>query len=191
MQAEDSVTHWLDQLRAGDPAAARPLWQRYFARLVALARRRLRGAPRAVADEEDVALSAFDSFCRAAREDRFPELADRDDLWRLLVVLTERKAIDAVRRQGRAKRGGGRAAGGPALAALAGREPTPEFAALVAEECERLLGLLDDDALRTLALLKLEGYANGEIAERLGCALRTVERKLAVIRGLWGGEGGP
>jgi DNA-directed RNA polymerase specialized sigma24 family protein len=195
----DSVTHWLDHLRAGDPAAARPLWQRYFASLVTLARRRLGEIRRAAADEEDVALSAFDSFCRAVAEDRFPELADRDDLWRLLVTITERKAIDLVRREGRAKRGGARVfgedalpepdgAGEGVLAQAPGREPTPEFAALAAEECERLLDLLGDRTLRTLAVLKLEGYSNEQIAPRLGCAVRSVERKLALIRSLWEGE---
>jgi hypothetical protein len=66
MSSEGSVTQWLGQLQAGDPAAVQPLWERYFQRLVGLARLKLRGAPRRAADEEDVALSAFDSFCRNA-----------------------------------------------------------------------------------------------------------------------------
>jgi hypothetical protein len=85
MASEGSVTHWIGQLQAGDPAAAQPLWERYFLKLVHLARRKLQGLPRRAADEEDVALSAFDSFCRAAEARRFPALADRDGLWRLLV----------------------------------------------------------------------------------------------------------
>jgi DNA-directed RNA polymerase specialized sigma24 family protein len=185
MDLEGSVTGWIERLKAGDPEAARPVWERYFHRLVSLARRRLQGAPRAAADEEDVALSAFDSFCRAAEEGRFPRLEDRDDLWRLLVVITERKALDLARAQRRLKRGGGRVAGESALGRVAAPEPTPAFAALVAEECRRLLGALNDDGLRSLALLKMEGYANEEIGRRLGCALRTVERKLALIRELW------
>jgi DNA-directed RNA polymerase specialized sigma24 family protein len=187
MQAGGTVTAWIDRLRAGDRAAAQPLWERYFERLVRLARGRLGAADRAAADEEDVALSAFDSFCRAAECGRFPRLLDRDDLWRLLVTLTERKAVDLIRAQGRHKRGAGQVVAGPAagLDGLPGREPTPEFAALVVEEYQRLLGLLGDDTLRRLALLKLEGWDNAEIAERMGCALRTVERKLALVRGAW------
>ena len=183
-----SVTVWLDQLRHGDRQAAGPLWERYFARLVAVARDRLRGARRAAADEEDVALSAFDSFCRAAEQGRFPRLDDRDDLWRLLAVIAERKAVNLVRAAGRQKRGGGRVQGESALGWVAGGEPTPEFAALVAEECRRLFDALGDDTLQRVALLKMEGYANEEIAGQLGCALRTVERKLGLIRGLWAGE---
>src|SRR5689334_19253132 len=94
-----SVTHWLGLLQAGNADAAQPLWERYCQRLVALARRRLRGAPRAAADEEDVALSVFDSFCRDAGAGAFPQLTDRTDLWRLLVVRTARKAVSLVRHE--------------------------------------------------------------------------------------------
>jgi DNA-directed RNA polymerase specialized sigma24 family protein len=107
---QGSVTRWLGALKAGDPDAAQRLWERYFADLVRLARARLRRAPRAAEDEEDVALSAFDSFCTAATQRRFPRLDDRDDLWRVLVTLTERKAADLRRRRRRQKRGGGRVA---------------------------------------------------------------------------------
>jgi DNA-directed RNA polymerase specialized sigma24 family protein len=134
-----------------------------------------------------VALSAFDSFYRAAARGRFPRLEDRDDLWRLLVVLTARKALHLLRDEGRHKRGGGTAGDAEDVEQVVGQEPTPEFAAQVAEECRRLLGLLDDDALRSVALWKMEGYTSEEIAERLGCAPRTVERKLRLIRRLWGG----
>src|SRR3954452_19706131 len=105
MSSVGSVTHWIQALRGGDPGAAQKLWERYFPRLVGLARARLQGARRRAEDEEDVALSAFDSFCRGAREGRFPRLADRNDLWRLLVVLTARKAVDLLQREGRLKRG--------------------------------------------------------------------------------------
>src|SRR5205085_5062686 len=92
MSGDETVTYWLGQFQAGDRAAAQRLWERYFRRLVGLARKRLEGAPRQAADEEDVALSAFDSFCRGAERGRFPRLEDRNDLWRVLVTLTVRKA---------------------------------------------------------------------------------------------------
>ena len=107
---EGSVTRWLGALKAGEPTAAQRLWERYFTDLVRRARARLRAASRAAEDEEDVALSAFDSFCTAAARGRFPRLDDRDDLWRVLVTLTERKASALLRRQRRLKRGGGRVA---------------------------------------------------------------------------------
>jgi DNA-directed RNA polymerase specialized sigma24 family protein len=198
MPGQGSVSHWLSLLQAGDAAAAQPLWERYFRRLVGLARRKLEGAARQVADEEDVALSAFDSFCRSARGGRFPQLGDRDDLWRLLVLLTARKASHLRRDQGRQKRGGRvppaappAAAAGVGLEEVLGREPSPEFAAEVAEECRRLLAGLGDADLEAVALWKMEGYENAEIAAKLDCAPRTVERRLQLIRKLWGKEMSP
>jgi DNA-directed RNA polymerase specialized sigma24 family protein len=203
MPTNGSVTQWLDRLRAGDPAAAQHLWEHYFHRLVGLARTKLQGAPRRAADEEDVALSAFDSFCRGAERGQFPQLKDRDNLWRLLVTLTVRKAARLARDEQCQKRGGGAVLGEAALTAAAaaetptgleeviGREPTPEFAAQVAEECQRLLGLLGNDELRSIALGKMEGYTNAEIAARLDCAPATVERRLQVIRRLWEKESAP
>jgi hypothetical protein len=92
-EGEGSITHWIADLKAGDEDAARQLWQRYFDQLGRLARVKLRSAPRAMADEEDVALSAFHSLCAAAARGGFSELNDRDDLWRLLVTITARKAV--------------------------------------------------------------------------------------------------
>ena len=201
LQPDGSVTHWLGALKAGDAAAAQRLWERYFDGLVRLARAKLGAMPRGAADEEDVALSAFHSFCQGAARGRFPRLDDRDNLWRLLVTITARKALDQVRRQARQKRGGGRVLVGSAQAGgeddtdgagldqVVGQEPTPQFAAMVADECRRLLAALDDETLRQVALLRMEGYSDEEIAARVDCSLRTVSRKLALIRKAWLREG--
>ncbi len=199
MSSVGSVTHWITQLKAGNPAAAQKLWEGYFRRMVGLARKKLQGLPRRVADEEDVALSAFDSFCRGAEHGRFPQLTDRDDLWQLLFLITARKAYDLAQHQSRRKRGGGAVlgesaldqAGGPGLHEIIGREPSPELAALLADEGRRLLNALPDPQLRQIALWKMEGHTTEEIAARLGCVVRTVERKLQVIRSLWGREPTP
>jgi DNA-directed RNA polymerase specialized sigma24 family protein len=196
MDPHGSVSRWLAQLKQDEAAAVQHLWERYFRQLVALARRTL-AVPPAAADEEDVALSAFDSFCRGVREGRFPRLEDRDDLWQLLVTLTRRKAFNLLKHEHRDKRGGGQVvhasalAGGEgdsvadAFARMVGDEPTPEFAAEVAEECRRLLDALPDAELRSVAVWKMEGYENTEIAARLGKSLATVERKLQLIRKTW------
>jgi DNA-directed RNA polymerase specialized sigma24 family protein len=198
-EGEGSVTRWMGGLKAGDPEAVRQLWERYFADLVRLARARLRDASRAVADEEDAALSAFDSLCRGAEQGRFPRLDDRDDLWRVLVTITARKAADLVQHERRLKRGSGhvRTEADLALAALeAGgvgqvpaSEPSPALAALLADECRRLFDALPDESLRAVARLRLEGYSNPEIAASQCCGLSTVERRLRTIRSLWTARG--
>ena len=197
-QDDGSVTRWIGDLQAGGDSAAQHLWERYFHRLVHLARARLRTARRsgAIEDEEDAALSAFDSFCRGAAAGRLPRLAARDDLWRLLVVITVRKVLAQLQRQGARKRGGGRllgesaligvaAAEGCGLDRLGAREPTPEMAAVVVDEYRRLRDGLRTEALRQVLDLRLEGYTRAEIARRLGCAERAVKRKLEIIREAW------
>jgi DNA-directed RNA polymerase specialized sigma24 family protein len=196
-----SVSQWLGLLKAGDPEAARPLWERFYSRLVQLARIKLRDLPRTAADEEDIALSAFDRFCRAAKGGQFPRLHDRHDLWEVLALLAERKARDYARRERRQKRGGDRvrdetwlerrgkdADGELGLAALASDEPTPEFAASMAEEVRFLLEQLDNQTLQAVAVGKMEGYRNEELASQLGCSVGTVERKLQLIRRIWRGR---
>jgi DNA-directed RNA polymerase specialized sigma24 family protein len=190
----------LQELKVGDPAAAQQLWERYFRRLVGLARKKLRGLPCRAADEEDVALSALDSFCRNAERGRFPQLADRDGLWRLLVVITARKAAHLARDQGRLKHGGGMRPVAEAprgadeeesvLGRLLSREPDPAFAAQVAEEYRRLLAGLKGPELESVAVWRMEGYTVEEIAQRLGCVPRSVKRKLRLIRAIWEGEVG-
>ncbi len=190
-QNPESVTHWLYQLAADDDSAAQQqLWNRYFARLAALARTRLAGAPQRDADEEDVVLSAFNSFFSGARAGRFPELCDRTGLWPLLVKITARKAINQVKRQQAKKRSSAAEEAVPDLAHLIGNEPTPQFALEIAEEFERLLAQLDKD-LQPVAVMKLEGFSNAEIADRLGIVERSVERKLARIRLEWNDETNP
>jgi DNA-directed RNA polymerase specialized sigma24 family protein len=188
------VTRLIGMLKEGNRDAARQLWEIYFRRMVSLARARLRKTPVRMADEEDVALSAFDSFFRGAMGGRFPQLRDRNGLWQLLFVLTLRKVINLVRQEGCRSRGGGRVLRLSELegvddAALLGAAPTPEFTAQMTDQCRYLFDRLGDESLRAVALGKMEGYTNAEIAARLGCVEHTVERKLRLIRRIWSEDG--
>src|SRR5262245_6821203 len=96
MSSTRSVTHWIHQVQAGDALAAQKLWEAYFPRLVGMARQKLESRPRPASDEENIALSPFASFCRRAECGQFPRLSDRNDLWRLLVTITARKAVNQL-----------------------------------------------------------------------------------------------
>jgi DNA-directed RNA polymerase specialized sigma24 family protein len=134
----------------------------------------------------------FSAICRGAADGRFNEVKNRDELWWLLVAITRQKVADHVRREGALKRGAGRVHVESQISTadderqafdqIMGNDPTPDFLAMLDEEFQRLLGMLRDDRLREIVILRLEGYTVAEIAARLGIGLRAVERKLQLIR---------
>ena len=190
VEGPGSITGFFDALRAGDAAAVGPLWERFFPRLLALARHTLAGRPQRVADADDAVQSAFATFWQRAARGGFGEHLDRDDLWNLLGVITVRKAQRQVRREGAERRGGGQVVGEDRLT-FADGTPLPLDEAvgrLLAADfdltsAEMLAGLGDD--LRPFAVLRLLGYRNREIADAMDCTERKVERKLNLIRMRW------
>ncbi len=180
-EVSQSITRLIRAAQDGSSSAVRPLLSAYFDRLVRLARKRLRNLPGLGGYDEDLALRSFDSVYRRLRDPARPlELAHRDDLWRLLATRTISRAIDLIRRHRPAE-----VPGGLDVTQLLSREPTPDEAAELADECRRLLDALAEPELRQIALWKVEGYTNEEIASRLDCVPRTVERKVSRIRLLW------
>ena len=189
------VSQWILHLAEGDAEVAEKIWNDYFGKLVRLARRKLEGIPNRDSDEEDVALSAMMSFYKGLANHKFDNVQNRDALWKLLVTITARKATAKRRAYFAQKRGGGQVRGESVfgqqdnghegLAQVLGTEPTPELAVSVAENCRQLLDQLPDETLRQIALWTLEGYRTEEIADKLGCVRRTVERKLERIRSIW------
>lgn len=191
--SEVSVTQWIADLRVGqETAAQQQLWARYFKRLQALAKAKLGDMPRAVEDEEDVAVSALGSFFVRVREGQFPDLTDRNGLWPLLAKITARKAINLHKRQTAAKRGGGRQAetgasddSQNAPLEFVDEQITPASLVELSEQCNLLMAELPDEAMRQIAELKLAGCSTQEIAQQLELSPRTVERKTGLIRRYW------
>ncbi len=189
MPKNTNVSHWIDLVKAGDSAAATRIWQHYFDRLVRSVRARLYGQNRAVLDEEDIVLSVFDSFYNAAENGRFPDLSDRDDLWRLLLRMAARKVVDKRRHDLRQRRGGNvrihsldHAGDDEKVVEAIGNEPSPEMVLMMQESVRQLFFHLGVGQLGDLAGAKLEGYTNAELADRFGCSERTIERRLHLIR---------
>ena len=195
---QNSVTQWVEAAGRGDDVAASQLWEHCFPKLLRYVARRLPDNLRRAMDEEDVALSTLKSFYAGHEKGVFPDLKSRDELWKLLICIAARKAQACIRHELREKRGSGKVAGesifinkGTAgseptgIQGIAGQAPTPEATTQFSEQFEYLLNLLSDDRQRTVAILRLEGYSVAEIAARSGCAVRTVERKLNLIRRTW------
>jgi len=192
----DSVSQWIVDLQNGDAEAAQRLWDRYFAKLVSLARYRLWRIPQRSADEEDVAVSVFESLCRGASAGRFAALKDRQDLWWLLAAITKQKIVNHLR-QCRAERCGKQVrcetevgcdvrTGEPFdLDSVLDAEPTPELAVEVEDHWQMLLNRLRNRRLRAIARMRIEGYEIHQIAAKLRILPRAVQRKLHLIRGIW------
>jgi RNA polymerase sigma factor (sigma-70 family) len=176
-----SVTRLIRAAQEGRASAVGPLLAVYFDRLVQLARKRLHDLPGMVNYDEDLALRSFYSVYRRVQDPERPlQLTGRDDLWRLLATRTISRTIDLIRQRRPAE-----VPGDHDLEQLLTREPTPEEAAATADECRRLLDMLKEPELRQVALWKVEGHTNEEIAARLDCVSRTVERKVRRIKTLW------
>lgn len=177
MEESGSVTRILKRLADGDADAAQPLFEHYFDALVRFARAKLAGVSQGGGGPEDLAQSAFARFCIKVQRGLFPDLADRDGLWRLLLRITANKASDRRKKKSlkRDEFDGDN---------LPGSQPTPEELETSEQECERLLAMLDP-IQQQVALLKMHGYKNHEIAGRIDRALRTVERQLQIIRAKW------
>ncbi|MCE9554342.1 MAG: RNA polymerase subunit sigma-70 [Planctomycetes bacterium] len=197
MDDSSSISRWIAGLKEGEAEDIQRLWQRYSSRLTNLARQRLRGVSKRVADEEDIAQSVFHSLCRGAAAGRLDKINGRDDLWWLLLAITRMKVVDHIRREMAEKRGAGLVVCETELTGdshpsqvfslddLIGHDPTPEFLVILEEEHRRLIELLPDDRLKKIANARIEGYTNDEVASALEISKRSVERKLQLIRNRW------
>jgi DNA-directed RNA polymerase specialized sigma24 family protein len=198
MMQNGSVTRLIQLLRSGDAAernmAARLIWRRYFRDLLVLARNNLNRRIRRREDEEDVLQSMNKSFCLRQQRGEF-DLAGRDALWSLLVTITLRKTRNVAKKQARDKRDISREqtiafdddneSGYWTLEQMDAAGPSPAQAALLNEALEQRLEVLDNPELRQIALWRLDGYTNHDIAARLDRTERSVERRMERIRGKW------
>ncbi len=190
-----SVSQLLVSLKANDQAALQRLYERYLRRLMRAARGRIRQLPRGVADEEDVAHAVLFDLYRGVRCGGFPKLHDRDDLWQVLIMLTQRRTADLKRWICRQKRSGRSILAEVAMTNTCGsacfrdfpieqvieRGPGPEFVAEFVDLCNHLFSLIKDPLLRQIVTWKIEGHGNSEIAARIHRTPRTVERKLRIV----------
>jgi DNA-directed RNA polymerase specialized sigma24 family protein len=198
MVTAGSVSGWIEELREGEEAALGRLHTRYWPYLVGLARRKLGEVPRRAADEEDVAQQAFWAFYESLRAGRLPQLANRHQLLALLSHITACQAANQIKHElGVQKRGGGRVQGESVLDRAAASDegrrgleqvadtgPSPPEQILL-EDCYRHYVTALPEHLRDYAEMYLAGLTYREIADRLGCTERTVDRKMGLILGHW------
>ena len=179
-----SVSQWIAQVKEGDTLALAQLHQRYWPALVGLARQRLLGSP-IPSDGEDVAQQAFLDFYQAVRRQRLPYLVNRQQFLALLSHIISCKACNEVTHELTARRGGGRVKQGSAITRLVDDSAYSPLQEAILKDCYQKYVATMPENLRAFAELFLQGYTRQQIAAALGCADRTVDRKLAILREYW------
>jgi DNA-directed RNA polymerase specialized sigma24 family protein len=148
----------------------------------------VRGLAPGAGDEQDVAQSAFRAFFDAAANNEAVQLESRDELWRLLMTISRRKATDRVRHELRARRGGKARRRSEGLENVSATTASPAEITELQDLLDHLMLSLEsaaDDKLKTVAVMRLEGLSTQEIAEQLNCTVRTIQRKLHILEWLW------
>lgn len=194
MIAPGSVTNWLRGIELGDDDAAFQLWNRYSPEMHEVARRRMRRLKsKDVLDEDDIVCSAFAAICLAARKGQLVNVGNRNELWGLMIVTIHRKIGQREEYVAAAKRNSDQMISqadrvqdmGSRLERLSNSDTGVLSQLIQVEAADLLLRKLDDPDHRAVAVLKLAGYTNEEIASELGYARRTIQRMLSLIKSCW------
>lgn len=196
---------------AGDPDAVNQIMCRYYAAMAVMAYRLIHNyrVDETLLDGDDAVNVTVFKLWRAAKEGRISSIVSHEDFWKLFSSSLQRNILHARDHGVRLKRGGPGAcpAGwdspevGAAVRSGASRPGfhrrasipddlrsnllPPDVVTLANEEVERLLGLLRDPLLRSVATMRAEEYTTEEIAHHLGLTTRSIRRKLAEIRRIW------
>lgn len=185
MANDGEIVRWLSDIADGDPAAAEKVWDRYSQRLISLARKKLAAMPSEIADEEGAVISALRSFFSGIQGNQFPRIEDPNDLWKVLALLTARKAIAQLRHHWKKSGEADHIQRHNDSLEFLNQEPGPEQIVMFVDACDRLLEGLENDKMRRIALLAMSGHETREIAIELDVHQRTVQRKLEIIRDKW------
>ncbi|MDR1141137.1 MAG: hypothetical protein LBL62_05545 [Planctomycetaceae bacterium] len=199
--ADDDLKLLLDGVQNQNKDALEQFWNLHFERLTTLARRKMSQVNKRVSDEEDIAISAINSFYSGLAERRFHSIQGNNELWKILATIVCRKISKQKRGESTQKRGGGQVRGESIFIAgsnsennnnersglgnISGTTVTPYLEVEFLDTCENLYKILEDESIRHIARLIMEGYSIDEIAAEIGCVRRTVERKLKIIREKW------
>ncbi|MDB4614734.1 ECF-type sigma factor [bacterium] len=188
-----SITNAILALGNHDPNAAKVLWDRYFERLCGFAESKIFRVHRRVMEADQIASDAFAALFDGIENHRFTKVRNRDEMWQMLTLIAARKASNERKRLDREQRGGGKVRGGSAFGPgginsvvdFLQRDLSPDRFLELQELSNQLLESLPTDELRRVAVLRMAGHSNAEIAEQLDCVERTVERRLEHVRKLW------
>ena len=186
-----SLTAIVHRYHAGDVGAETELFDRIYPLVREVARRTATAQRAAIADGSDFAISAWMSFHNWIRRAELNGDESFAYFWNLLVQMTRCKANEHGRWETAEKRGGGRVISASSfdsqsdettwLDTIASEEFSADFLGILYHEQLESL----EPQLQNIALAKLQGYTNKQVAEMEDISERSVERKLERIRRRW------
>lgn len=185
---DGSISRLIVKLETGDDDAAFSIWEKYFGRILEIARHRLPISDPGRGDEEDIAVCVFKSLCRGAVVGNFSELQNRTDLWKLLLKITHQKVVAAIRYSTRLKRGGvltTEKIDELQVASVPATDPSPELLNVLDETFHDLPRRLRDNTMRQIVMARLEGRSNEQVADEFQISVRSVQPKLRLVEQQW------
>ena len=195
----ESVSEWAAQLRDGNSVAQNRIFERYADQIRNVARKYLKGVEQKSSDEEDVVIEVFNNLFAGSTSGQIPAIENRNHLWGLLLGIARNKSLENIRGKNAQKRGSGKVATESAFHAgdneipmginqVAGNQQDPASRFELIDELDRLLDSVSDELSRQVLLLRLANFKRSEVADKLGCSERTVERKFRKLREAVGRE---
>ena len=190
------ITEILAMSRGLNHREASVLWDAFLPKLIVVIKAKLRNSQLRVTDEDDIAQNAMLSLFNGLQNKQFDTVRNSDELWKLLVTITARKIVAQQRYELAQKRGSGKVRGEsvfnhPQASDLDGIgqiiDPNllPESAENVLQTYAALLpDIGDENSLKTI-MLRMEGFTNQEIAEKMACSVSRVEQRIAKVRLSW------
>jgi len=180
---------WVRQLAEGDEDVATEFWNLFGSRIRALADKNLTGNLHRRVEPDDIANSACRTFLRRAKSSQF-DLPDSESLWRLMCAITIAKTSAYARYHFAQKRGiqrersthaGEGTASRHIVELAASKSPSPEDIVDFQDQFLHLMTSFDAES-QQIVQMKLEQHTNANIAEQMGCAERTVRRKIKRVQ---------
>lgn len=179
-QPEDSFQQLPDGVLVADEVV-----DLFYQRLVRFAKRKLAALPPQVADEEGAVISALRSFFSGVEGGQFHGFNSENDMWRILATITARKAFRQMRVHWKQSGERNQVIRLSDIQHLVATEPSAQDELMIMEEFDHLINGLEDETLRKLVRLRLEGFESEDIADRLGIHVRSVQRKIKLVQTKW------
>ncbi len=181
---EPEITACLLRVRSGSTDAFVILFNFYIQRLRGYVVGRLSDRDRGEGIEDDLSVETMYCLWFDLSGGRFSKVNNRDELWYAIMRIAKSRMIDRHRYLSRIRRAAIKTISLSSL--VIGSKTQSEIDQFIIYDAWKLFTeSLEDQQLKELVRMKMDGLSSDVVAEQLGLVPRTVQRKLKIIRELW------